>query len=62
MDETPEIDDHIPPIGQEILLDSREQRQAIATAYRDPVPHGEGAWWVGEEGVGPRPDLHVSRR
>lgn len=45
----------------EILLNSREQRQAIATAYRDPVPHGEGAWWVGEEGVGPRPDLHVSR-
>jgi HD-GYP domain-containing protein (c-di-GMP phosphodiesterase class II) len=45
----------------EILLDCREQRQAIASAYIDPVIHGEVAWWVGEEGVGPRPDLHVSR-
>lgn len=45
----------------EILLDSREQRQAIASAYLEPVVHGPGAWWVGEEGVGPKPDLHVSR-
>lgn len=51
----------IDPECLEILLESREQRQAIAAAYLDPFIQGQGAWWVGEEGVGTRPDLHVSR-
>lgn len=51
----------IDPECLEILLESREQRQAIAAAYIEPVLHGDGVWWVGEEGVGPRPDLQVSR-
>jgi len=52
----------IDPECLQILLDCREQRQAIASAYLKPVINGEGAWWVGEEGVGPRPDLRASRR
>lgn len=51
----------IDPECLEILLHSREQRQAIAAAYLEPFIQGEGAWWTSEEGVGPRPDLHVSR-
>jgi HD-GYP domain-containing protein (c-di-GMP phosphodiesterase class II) len=45
----------------EILLDNREQRQAIASAYSEPSLPGKGVLWMGEEGVGPKPDLHVSR-
>lgn len=51
----------IDPECLEILLDCREQRQAIAAAYLKPVINGERAWWVGEEGVGPRPDRQASR-
>ena len=51
----------IDPECLEILLECREQRQAIAAAYIDPFLQGAGAWWASEEGVGPRPDLHVSR-
>lgn len=51
----------IDPECLEILLENREQRQAIAAAYVEPVINGEGAWWVGEEGVGPRPDRQLNR-
>jgi hypothetical protein len=43
-----------------ILLDNREQRQAIAAAYSEPVIVGDGVWWVGEEGVGPRLDRQMN--
>lgn len=51
----------IDPECLEILLDSREQRQAIAAAYLDPLLDGDGSWHGGEEGVAARPDLQVSR-
>jgi HD-GYP domain-containing protein (c-di-GMP phosphodiesterase class II) len=50
----------IDPECLEILLDNREQRQAIAAAYSEPVIVGDGVWWVGEEGVGPRLDRQMN--